>query len=239
MIPAFSPTSFTLATKRLRHSYGIMLLDSISVSSASSNTILIDFRDYLKLQTGRLLADPVHPPSLYVPQRMEFEIGAYRDFTRDAFGTVAGWLRETDPRFILILGEFGTGKTFLLYELARRLGADASVTPVLVELLALEKAGSINQLLAGPFARHRFDRIELDRLRYMIREGSVTLLFDGFDELALRVAVQSTKHVSTESQPPCYSPRSISSRTSPPGRGAMSDSYNKGQHIPPTYETVH
>ena len=37
---------------------------------------LIDFRDYLKLQTSRLLADPVYPPSVYVPQRMQFRCGA-------------------------------------------------------------------------------------------------------------------------------------------------------------------
>ena len=72
------------------------------------------------------------------------------------------------------------------------------MTPVLIELRALEKAGSISQLLAGISARHRFDRIELDRLRYMIREGRVTLLFDGFDELALRVGYdRAVDHLDT------------------------------------------
>ena len=160
---------------------------------------LIDFREYLARQTDRLESDPVYPSALYVPQRMEFEIGIDRAFTQNAFDTVSGWLRETEPRFILILGEFGTGKTFLLCELARKLGTTLTIAPILVELRALEKAGSVNQLLAGHFARHPMDRIYADdRLRYMIQQGRVALLFDGFDELALRVGFErAADHLET------------------------------------------
>ena len=99
---------------------------------------LIDFGNYLKRQSARLAADPRYPRRLYVPQRMRYGLGLDsmtapdgldgpypvflpdRDST-DALGAVARWLIDSDGRFVLVLGDFGTGKTFLLRQLAHRL----------------------------------------------------------------------------------------------------------------------
>ena len=78
---------------------------------------LIDFRAYLERQTARLAADPTYPPRLYVEQRMQglSLLGREEGATGDALGTVREWLASPHGRFLVLLGDFGTGKTFLLH----------------------------------------------------------------------------------------------------------------------------
>lgn len=55
--------------------------------------------------------------------------------TQDAVGQIIAWLREPRARLALVLGDFGTGKTFLLHELARRIPAEIPhLVPMLIEL---------------------------------------------------------------------------------------------------------
>jgi WD40 repeat protein len=57
---------------------------------------------------------------------------------------------------------------------------------VLIELRDLEKAHTVDQLIAQHFARTPLRQISLDAFRYMLHHGRIVLLFDGFDELVLR-----------------------------------------------------
>ena len=52
---------------------------------------------------------------------------------------------------------------------------------------SLEKAHTLDELVAQHLARAGMERIDLKAFHYMLEQGRVTLLFDGFDELALRV----------------------------------------------------
>lgn len=150
---------------------------------------LIDFRPYVEKQTARLENDEIYPPSIYVPQRMLFHIGQDQGDTEDALAQAQEWLVQPDARFVLILGDFGTGKTFLLHELARRMGQDGTgLTPMFVDLRALEKARTLDVLIAQHLARFGDDHIDLKAFRDMLQLGRIVLLFDGFDELALRVS---------------------------------------------------
>jgi ABC-type phosphate/phosphonate transport system ATPase subunit len=73
---------------------------------------------------AKLAADPIYPPRLYVPQRMRTLslLGQEDDESEDALAQVRGWLASPHGRFLVLLGDFGTGKTFLLHELALHLG---------------------------------------------------------------------------------------------------------------------
>jgi len=160
---------------------------------------LIDFGRYLSEQTGRLETDRIYPPRLYIPQRMDYRIGIDSHDTDDALAQVRQWMEEPTGRFVLILGDFGTGKTFLLRELARRLGdsADAPI-PILVEMRELEKGRSLDELIAQHLARHRVEAIDLRAFHYMLDQGRICLLFDGFDELAVRISYDRvTRHLET------------------------------------------
>ncbi|WP_330348241.1 TIR domain-containing protein [Streptomyces sp. NBC_00582] len=149
---------------------------------------LLDLRAYVGAQSERLRTDPRYPPGMYLPQR-------YREVERldaeDRDGLVDAMLRLLDSdqgRFLLLLGDFGHGKTFALRELARRIPAELPhLVPLLVELNALDRAYSFEGLVAAHLAAHGVDNIDLRAFRYMLQQGRIVLLFDGFDELVTRV----------------------------------------------------
>ncbi|MFF4660137.1 TIR domain-containing protein [Streptomyces sp. NPDC001381] len=149
---------------------------------------LLDLRAYVGAQNERLRTDPRYPPGMYLPQR-------YREVERldaeDRDGLVDEMLRLLDSdqgRFLLLLGDFGHGKTFALRELARRIPAELPhLVPLLVELNALDRAYSFEGLVAAHLAAHGVDNIDLRAFRYMLQQGRIVLLFDGFDELVTRV----------------------------------------------------
>jgi len=150
---------------------------------------MLDLGDYVNGQTARLRADPYYPPHLYVPQR-------YRDLRGDDHGVredlAAGLmdiLAEDEGRFVLVLGDFGRGKSFVLREVARRLGeTGSSMIPILIDLGAMDRSHSVDGLVAAHLAHHGEDRIDLRAFRYMLEEGRIVLLFDGFDELVTRLS---------------------------------------------------
>ena len=150
---------------------------------------LIETERWKEQQLARLDADREYRPDLYVEQRVTLWSPVH-DVPEDvdrAADRIARMLCEPDGCFVMVLGAAGTGKTFLLREVARRLTEQQSiVTPVVVELRGLDRAEDVYQLVSWEFARRTlalparaFDRD--------LREGRLALLFDGFDELAIRV----------------------------------------------------
>ncbi|MFV8132956.1 TIR domain-containing protein [Streptomyces syringium] len=150
---------------------------------------LLDLRGYVAAQTERLSTDLQYQPGLYLPQRYR-EIERLGGAERD--GLVEDLLRllEADHgRFVLLLGDFGHGKTFALRELARRLPEELPhLVPLLIQLSALDKAHTLDGLVAAHLASHGVDTIDLRAFRYMLRQGRIVLLFDGFDELVNQVS---------------------------------------------------
>ncbi|WP_437942080.1 pentapeptide repeat-containing protein [Sorangium sp. So ce341] len=160
---------------------------------------LIDFRGYLAWQNAKLARDPTYPPALYVDQRLALTVGQEEVLRERALDAFAELLDAEHSRFVLVLGDFGTGKTFLLHELARRMGkAGGPLTPVLIEMRALEKARDLNALIAQHLALAGLGKIDLPAFRHMLAEGRIALLFDGFDELAFRVTYdRAVEHFDT------------------------------------------
>ncbi|MEO3867230.1 TIR domain-containing protein [Nonomuraea sp. B12E4] len=160
---------------------------------------LLDLTGYVTEQTARLTTDRRYPPGLYVPQR-------YRELDRPGSQVRQGLTDElmrllaTDHgRFLLLLGDFGHGKTFALRELARRVPAELPhLTPILIELRALDKAHSVDALVAAHLAGHGEEFIDLKAFRYLLRQGRIVLLFDGFDELVTRLTYdRAADHLAT------------------------------------------
>jgi hypothetical protein len=141
---------------------------------------------YLRTQDLWLVSDPEYPPHLYVDKSWAL-LGAVEPEPVTVLPTVVDWLSVDGPRFVLVLGDFGTGKTFLLRSLASVL-ATSDLVPVLVTMRDLEKGRSLDELLAQHMARSGEDPFHSAAFRYLLREGRIALLFDGFDELALRTS---------------------------------------------------
>src|SRR5690606_35101688 len=94
-------------------------------------------------------------------------------------------------RFILLLGDSGRGKTFAMRELARRIPSELPhLTPLLIELRNLDKAHTVAGLVAAHLANHGEELIDLKAFNYMLRQGRIVLLLDGFDELVTRVTYE-------------------------------------------------
>jgi WD40 repeat protein len=162
---------------------------------------LLDLRGHVAAQTAALHEGGQYAPDLYLPQR-------YRDTSRqdgrsegagrpgeEREGLLDALLELLDSdhgRFVLLLGDFGHGKTFALRELARRIPEQLPhLIPLLIPLNTLDRAQSLEGLVAAHLAGHHVDTIDLRALRYMLAQGRVVLLFDGFDELVNRVSYDS------------------------------------------------
>ena len=155
---------------------------------------LIDLRPLAEAQRERLAGDRIYPARLYVDQRYRIVSGGgHTDEIRTGLVERAvQWLGAEGARLIVVLGDFGRGKTSFLRQLTRELPARLpEVTPILVELRSLEKAPSLDELLAQHLVRQGVEDINPGKLRYMISSGRVALLLDGFDELELRVGYSS------------------------------------------------
>ncbi|WP_322779283.1 TIR domain-containing protein [Frankia sp. Cas4] len=161
---------------------------------------LWDPRRYLRRQAVRLEDDVRYRPSLYVPQRyVRLDQAGSPDPDDNVFDAVVDWLDAESARLILVLGNFGHGKTFLLRELARRLPRILpNLVPVFIELRALEKNHSLDALLAQHLAVAGEESIDIRAVRRMLARGQLVLLFDGFDELAIQVTYdRAAEHLRT------------------------------------------
>ncbi|RKS74428.1 WD40 repeat protein [Actinomadura pelletieri DSM 43383] len=183
----------------------------IRVRSLTEFQGLVDLSEYVTAQTRRLSAGGLYPPNLYVPQRYR-ELDRFRtetpsgegagsttDVLDDVVGEMLRLLAADHGRFLLLLGDFGRGKTFALRELARRIPTELPhVIPILIELRALDKAHSVDGLVAAHLANHGEELIDLKAFHYMLRQGRIVLLFDGFDELVTRMTYdRAADHLDT------------------------------------------
>jgi WD40 repeat protein len=168
--------------------------NGVTLRSFTEYQGLLDLRPLVGRQHERLDADRQYPAELYIDQRYRVTDRANRDEDVVLTGLVehaVEWLGTSGPRLVMVLGDFGRGKTAFLKQLTRTFPAELpGVLPILVEMRGLEKAPTLDQLLLRYLAEH-VDDISLGKLGYMIRSGRIALLFDGFDELELRVGYDS------------------------------------------------
>ncbi|MBL7487219.1 TIR domain-containing protein [Frankia sp. AgB1.9] len=148
-----------------------------------------DPAEYRARQAALLAADQVYPPELYVPQRyVRFDEPPGSPAHADVFGAVVDWLDTRDARLVLVLADFGHGKTFLTRELARRVPLLLpQLTPMLISLQTYEKSHNLDTVLAVHLQESGEDSVSARAVRRMLDRGQILLIFDGFDELAIRL----------------------------------------------------
>jgi WD40 repeat protein len=159
--------------------------------------LLLDLRPMLRRQQQLLDNDPQYPTALYVDQRFTIASGSGQSATEvqaGLLGQAMKWLSADEARLVVVLGDFGRGKTSFLRQLTRRLPAELpDLPPVLVDLRYLENdpTPTLYDLLTQHLARRGVENISPAKLRLMIDRGRVALLLDGFDELELWVGYDS------------------------------------------------
>ncbi len=166
----------------------------IRVRSFREYQQLVDFGAYLAKLESWLDQSPLYPHDLYVTQTMQIRRGVRDETKDDALAEAEGWLLEGGPCLAVVLASFGHGKTFLLRELTRRLlsrHTEGAPVPLFVSLREQEKLHTLDHRLAQAFLDFGLPAPDPACLRYLVREGRVALLFDGYDELALQVTYAS------------------------------------------------
>src|SRR5262249_3522185 len=123
-------------------------------------------------QSADLHADPAYPLDLHIDKHLA-PLGIPNPRETKALPGILNWLRTDGPRFVLVLGDFGTGKTFLLHALADELQRVDGLAPVLVTMRDLEKGRSLNELLAQHMSKHGEDPFHIASFRYLLRQGRV------------------------------------------------------------------
>jgi hypothetical protein len=152
---------------------------------------LVDLTAYVATQTERLALDQRYPVDAYVPHRFTDVLDPASAPRDDVVAELLRQVQEPDGRFVLLLGDFGRGKTFVLRELARRIPlADPQLIPMLIDLQMLDKSQPFEAHVAAHLAAQQHDDIDMRALRYMLREGRIVVLFDGFDELVARATYE-------------------------------------------------
>ncbi len=108
--------------------------NGIHVRSFTDFQGLLDLREYVTAQTERLKSNSQYPPNLYLPQRYREADGPsgleHDDLVRDMLEL----LSSDHGRFLLLLGDFGHGKTFALREIAQRIPEELPhLTPLFID----------------------------------------------------------------------------------------------------------
>ncbi|MGV3661489.1 MAG: pentapeptide repeat-containing protein, partial [Prosthecobacter sp.] len=186
--------------------------------AAARGVRLLSWRDYERMsdlrvavdrQKDELMASREYPPALYISQGMEFYQSPVRGQAADemsptlvsesGFAELIRLIEAGGPNFFLIDGNFGAGKTFLLRQLALHFSKDGTpVIPLLIELRSLDKVQNASDMLVTRLGRLGQQEIKPAQLSYMAEAGHLLILFDGYDELALRVSFErAADHLAT------------------------------------------
>jgi hypothetical protein len=164
-------------------------IELLTISELESS--VIDFRQYARDLIRRLEDDPAL--THFVPPRMVRE---HLTLAEPAAAAVAAWMADHEANQLTLLGDYGTGKTTFLkhlaLELARRYerevieGGARGRVPVFIDLRDYTQALSLKQIILDLLDNHGIRAASYAAFEYVLREGQVLLILDGFDEMASR-----------------------------------------------------
>lgn len=164
-------------------------VELLTISELESS--VIDFRQYARDLIRRLEADPAL--THFVPPRLVRE---HLTLAEPASSAVAAWLADSEANQLTLLGDYGTGKTTFLkhlaLEMARRYerevieGGARGRVPVFIDLREYTQALSLKQIILDLLDNHGIRAASYAAFEYVLREGQVLLILDGFDEMASR-----------------------------------------------------
>ena len=167
------------------------------ITYADLEKSIIDFRQYV----SDLLALLGDDPSLqyFIEPNIRRENGTLLE---SAIEYVFKWLIDPVANQLTLLGDFGTGKTtFLKYfalQLATNYKADVidkgghARVPIYIDLREYSRALSLKQLILEFLDTNSIRCASFTSFEYMLNEGYIVLIVDGFDEMASRGDQQVT-----------------------------------------------
>lgn len=162
----------------------------IRVKTWTEYNNLLETGAYRRWLQGELAADRLYPQELYQPQRYR-RVDRFGRAASDRSEDLAREIRDAflseEGRFVLVLGDAGFGKSFLVRHLAYQLLSDErSLTPIIISLRDRDKRQSIDEMASAAMLPSRAT-FQVDRFRHSLEAGTLALLVDGYDEFAVKV----------------------------------------------------
>lgn len=184
---------------------GTDFTDAVSAHAAAEGIQLTLFRDLAaQLLDGHAYSDNLikechsnsrYPINLYIEPLIGYQaVGP----AVPAFTIVDEWLKDVEWNQLTLLGDVGTGKSFLSRMIAYRLATKFSQNPItnplpiLIDLRNAERQFSLEGLVLTHFAQAGLSRTTFDIFQHALTNGNLVLILDGFDEMAARVTRQVT-----------------------------------------------
>jgi energy-coupling factor transporter ATP-binding protein EcfA2 len=167
-------------------------LDDIELISFSElETSVIDFRQYIDDTVKRLGND--QSMAYFIEPKLKRE---QLEIPDRAFQIIDEWLRDLQLNQLTLLGDYGAGKSTLLkaltLSLARRYqetvleGGAKGRVPIFIDLKEYTQAISLKQIILDFLDTHSIKYSAYAAFEYVLNEGQILLVLDGFDEMASR-----------------------------------------------------
>ena len=154
---------------------------------------LVDLRDYVRLLLQDYEGQEIE--RLYVEPRVWPETAEAPLLLADY---ITQWLDTTEQPHLTLLGDYGTGKTWFTRRLAATLAQRwqddprRQRLPLRIDLRDVSKALNLDNILYDHLQRQAGRLVDPKAVRYLLAEGRLVLIFDGFDEMATQANWQET-----------------------------------------------
>lgn len=120
----------------------------------------------------------------------------------NAYAVLNEWLSDPILNQLTLLGDYGTGKTTLLKHFALTMAkrykkevleeGGRGRVPLFIDLREYTQAISLKQIILDLLDSHSIKSASYSAFEYVLKEGQVLLILDGFDEMASRGNYQET-----------------------------------------------
>ncbi len=152
---------------------------------------MLHIRAYLHMSMRQYEQEGIFDSYIPLRGRMVDMAGSPVGRTASLRRQVDEWLRSGDSRQLVLLGDFGTGKTTfaqsLHYTLAKRyLDKGDCRIPLLLTLRSYYDAPSVEELIERFFALETGARVSYGVFSRLLKTGRFLLLLDGFDEMGAK-----------------------------------------------------
>lgn len=123
-------------------------------------------------------------------------------FAENAYAVLNEWLSDPILNQLTLLGDYGTGKTTLLKHFALTMAkrykkevleeGGRGRVPLFIDLREYTQAISLKQIILDLLDTYSIKSASYSAFEYVLKEGQILLILDGFDEMASRGNYQET-----------------------------------------------
>lgn len=156
---------------------------------------LFDGNSYAQSLIREIESNDRYPRLKYIEPAIAYEaVGV----SSPAFEVLDEWILDGEWNQLTLLGDVGTGKSFISRMFAHRLAIKflenplGAPLPVRIDLRNADREFSLEGLVLTHLAQNGLDQVSFDIFQYSLAQGHIVLILDGFDEMAARVTPQVT-----------------------------------------------